>query len=149
MEDKLEDKLFEFKLLTGKKEVFSSSARFVALPGENGEFGVLNNHLNLISTLTFGLVKIKKQIMNAIDLVDSIKNEDDFDEMYCISEGGIAHFFEDKLVVAVDYAMKVFGDDNDQSEEVVYKKTNLNKEEQDFYNLSQEYMNKINTSKTK
>jgi F0F1-type ATP synthase epsilon subunit len=146
----MEDKLFEFKLLTSKSEAFSSYARYVILPGENGEFGILNNHLNLISNLTFGLVKIKKQIMNTIDLVDSIKNEDDFDEMYFISEGGIAHFFEDKLVVTVDYAIKVFGEDNkDESEEVVYKKTNLNNEEQDFYNLSQEYMNKINTNKFK
>ena len=148
----MEDKLFEFKLLTGKREAFSSLVRLVILPGENGEFGVLSNHLNLISNLTFGLVKIKKPIMSAIDLVDSIKNENenDFDEMYCISEGGIAHFFEDKLVVTVDYAIKVFSDDNKgESEEMAYKKTNLNNEEQDFYNLSQEYMSKININKFK
>jgi F0F1-type ATP synthase epsilon subunit len=146
----MEEKLFEFKLLTGKREAFSSYVRCVILPGENGEFGVLSNHLNLISNLTFGLVKIKKPIMSAIDLVDSIKDENDFDEMYCISESGIAHFFEDKLVVTVDYAIKVFGDDNNgESEEATYKKTNLNNEEQDFYNLSQEYMNKINTNKFK
>ena len=59
--------LFEFKLLTPNKEVFSSPAISVLLPGENGEFGVLNNHSNLISTLIFGLVKINRPIVDSID----------------------------------------------------------------------------------
>lgn len=139
----MQEKLFEFKLLTGNKEIFSSLVRSVLLPGENGEFGILNNHANLISNLTFGLVKIKKPITSAIDLVDSIKNEEEFDEIYCISEGGIAHFFEYSLAVVCDYAIKVAGDDENAFEGGVYKKISIDKEEQDFYNLSQEYIAKV------
>ncbi len=155
IQEKSREKSFEFKLLTNKSEIFSSIVESVFLPGKNGEFGILANHSNLVVNLTFGLVKIKKPIKNASELVGLIDisgnvEDDNFNDIYFISNGGIAHFFEDKLIVFVDNAIKI----NDESikklayDSLHYKDNENNNldlsvistEEKDLYNLYEDYI---------
>ena len=46
------------EIITPEKKVFKGDITSVKLPGESGEFEVLNNHASIISTLTSGNVRV-------------------------------------------------------------------------------------------
>jgi|TARA_B100000768_G_scaffold175018_1_gene185955 F-type H+-transporting ATPase subunit epsilon len=46
------------EIITPEKEVFNGEVTSVKLPGNSGEFEVLNNHASIISTLTSGNVRV-------------------------------------------------------------------------------------------
>ena len=48
-------------VVSAEKEVFSGKAQFVALPGEQGELGILPGHTPLITRIRPGTVRIKME----------------------------------------------------------------------------------------
>ena len=47
-------------VVSAEESIFSGEARFVALPGENGELGILPRHTPLITRIKPGAVRIQK-----------------------------------------------------------------------------------------
>lgn len=48
-------------VVSAKESIFSGRARFVALPGESGELGILPGHTQLITRIKPGSVRIQKE----------------------------------------------------------------------------------------
>ena len=46
-------------VVSAEESIFSGEAKFVALPGENGEFGILPRHTPLITRIKPGAVRIR------------------------------------------------------------------------------------------
>ena len=59
------EKTFIFELIKPNREIISGEFEMVVVPGEDGDFGVLPNHSNLISQISPGILKIYKN--NKID----------------------------------------------------------------------------------
>jgi F-type H+-transporting ATPase subunit epsilon len=53
-------KTLQVDVVSAEEEVFSGQAHFVALPGEQGELGILPGHAPLITRIKPGTVRIKK-----------------------------------------------------------------------------------------
>ena len=54
-------KTLQVDVVSAEKEVFSGKAQFVALPGEQGELGILPEHTPLITRIRPGTVRIKME----------------------------------------------------------------------------------------
>ena len=54
-------KTLQVDVVSAEKEVFSGKAQFVALPGEQGELGILPGHAPLITRIRPGTVRIKME----------------------------------------------------------------------------------------
>jgi F-type H+-transporting ATPase subunit epsilon len=67
---------FPFTLVSPEKTVFSDHVSMVVLPGEEGDFGVLPRHADLISLLRPGLIYIyqEKAIFQRIYVEEGIAN---------------------------------------------------------------------------
>ena len=50
---------FHIDVVSAEESIFSGEAKFVALPGENGELGILPRHTPLITRIKPGAVRIK------------------------------------------------------------------------------------------
>jgi F-type H+-transporting ATPase subunit epsilon len=75
-------------IITQERTVYSEQADYVSLPGTEGVMGILPNHAPLLTALTFGEVKIRK----------------DGDEQYFAIGGGFAEVQPDKVIVMADSA---------------------------------------------
>ncbi|KJS68512.1 MAG: ATP synthase F0F1 subunit epsilon [Peptococcaceae bacterium BICA1-7] len=49
------------EIVTPEKKVFSGDVRFVVIPGELGQLGILANHAPLMSGIKVGLVKVEQE----------------------------------------------------------------------------------------
>ncbi|MFN7724900.1 MAG: F0F1 ATP synthase subunit epsilon [Rubrivivax sp.] len=47
-------------VVSAEESIFSGEAKFVALPGENGELGILPRHTPLITRIRLGAVRIER-----------------------------------------------------------------------------------------
>ncbi len=56
------------EIVTPEKKVFTGDVRFVVVPGEAGELGILPNHAPLMSGLKIGVVKVQQQDGKAFKL---------------------------------------------------------------------------------
>ena len=56
-------------VVSAEENIFSGEARFVALPGENGELGILPRHTPLITRIKPGAVRIEKADSNEEEFV--------------------------------------------------------------------------------
>ncbi len=54
-------KTFKLQVVTPEKQHLSEDVTFVALPGLQGEFGVLPGHAPLLAALTSGIMKVEKE----------------------------------------------------------------------------------------
>ena len=75
------------EIITPETKVFEGEVKSVLLPGTNGKFEILNNHANIISTLTQGQVRII--------------NKNDQKELFDIS-GGVIEMQNNKIIVLAD-----------------------------------------------
>ena len=50
----------QFEVVSAEESIFSGPAKFVALPGESGELGILPGHIPLITRIKPGAVRIEK-----------------------------------------------------------------------------------------
>ena len=92
-------------VVSAEKSIFSGEAKFVALPGESGELGILRGHTPLITRIRPGSVRIEKA---------------DGDEEFVFVAGGYLEVQPDRVTVLADTAIR--GHDLDEAKATEAKK---------------------------
>jgi F-type H+-transporting ATPase subunit epsilon len=92
-------------VVSAEKAIFSGEAKFVALPGESGELGILHGHTPLITRIRPGSVRIEKA---------------DGDEEFVFVAGGYLEVQPDRVTVLADTAIR--GHDLDEAKAIEAKK---------------------------
>jgi F-type H+-transporting ATPase subunit epsilon len=91
--------------VSAERSIFSGEAKFVALPGETGELGILHGHTPLITRIRPGSVRIEKA---------------DGDEEFVFVAGGYLEVQPDRVTVLADTAIR--GHDLDEAKALEAKK---------------------------
>ena len=92
---------FQIDVVSAEELIYSGQARFVALPGESGELGILAGHTPLITRIKPGAVRIER--------ADGNKTEDEF----VFVAGGILEVQPRHVTVLADTAIR--GKDLDEA----------------------------------
>ena len=92
-------------VVSAEENIFSGEAKFVALPGENGELGILPRHTPLITRIKPGAVRIER---------------DDGQEEFIFVAGGILEVQPGTVTVLADTAIR--GKDLDEAKAIEAKK---------------------------
>ena len=92
-------------VVSAEQSIFAGEAKFVALPGESGELGILPGHTPLITRIRPGAVRIEKA---------------DGDEEFVFVAGGILEVQPNKVTVLADTAIR--GHDLDEAKATEAKK---------------------------
>jgi len=92
-------------VVSAEKSIFSGEAKFIALPGESGELGILHGHTPLITRIRPGSVRIEKL---------------DGDEEFVFVAGGYLEVQPDRVTVLADTAIR--GHDLDEAKAIEAKK---------------------------
>jgi F-type H+-transporting ATPase subunit epsilon len=79
-------------VVSAEEQIFTGEAEFVALPGEEGELGILPKHMPLITRIKPGVVRIKVPDKTAEELV--------------FVAGGILEIQPDVVTVLADTAIR-------------------------------------------
>ncbi len=93
-------------VVSAEENIFSGEAKFVALPGENGELGILPRHTPLITRVKPGAVRIQPS--------------DGSEEVFVFVAGGILEVQPGKVTVLADTAIR--GHDLDEAKAMEAKK---------------------------
>ncbi len=93
-------------VVSAEESIFSGEAKFVALPGENGELGILPRHTPLITRIKPGAVRIERA--------------DNGEEEFVFVAGGILEVQPHTVTVLADTAIR--GKDLDEAKAVEAKK---------------------------
>ena len=93
-------------VVSAEESIFSGEAKFVALPGENGELGILPRHTPLITRIKPGAVRIEKA--------------DGSGEEFVFVAGGILEVQPGTVTVLADTAIR--GKDLDEAKALEAKK---------------------------
>ncbi|MDP2008350.1 MAG: F0F1 ATP synthase subunit epsilon [Rubrivivax sp.] len=93
-------------VVSAEESIFSGEAKFVALPGENGELGILPRHTPLITRIRPGAVRIEKA--------------DGSGEEFVFVAGGILEVQPGVVTVLADTAIR--GKDLDEAKATEAKK---------------------------
>jgi F-type H+-transporting ATPase subunit epsilon len=93
-------------VVSAEESIFSGEAKFVALPGESGELGILPRHTPLITRIKPGAVRIKRA--------------DNGEEEFVFVAGGILEVQPNCVTVLADTAIR--GRDLDEAKAVEAKK---------------------------
>jgi len=96
---------FQVDVVSAEESIFSGEAKFVALPGENGELGLLPRHTPLITRIKPGAVRIQRP---------------DGQEEFVFVAGGILEVQPDHVTVLADTAIR--GNDLDEAKATEAKK---------------------------
>jgi F-type H+-transporting ATPase subunit epsilon len=86
-------------VVSAEESIFSGEAKFVALPGENGELGILPKHTPLITRIKAGAVRIQRA--------------DTGEEEFVFVAGGILEVQPNSVTVLADTAIR--GKDLDEA----------------------------------
>ncbi|MDH0865709.1 F0F1 ATP synthase subunit epsilon [Mitsuaria sp. GD03876] len=92
-------------VVSAEEQIFSGEAKFVALPGEGGELGILPKHTPLITRIKPGAVRIQRP---------------DGDEEFVFVAGGLLEVQPDIVTVLADTAIR--GKDLDEARAEAAKK---------------------------
>jgi F-type H+-transporting ATPase subunit epsilon len=92
-------------VVSAEEQIFSGEAKFVALPGEAGELGILPRHTPLITRIKPGAVRIERP---------------DGTEEFVFVAGGILEVQPDRVTVLADTAIR--GKDLDEAKALEAKK---------------------------
>jgi F-type H+-transporting ATPase subunit epsilon len=95
-------------VVSAEESIFSGEATFVALPGENGELGILPRHTPLITRIKPGAVRIERA------------NADNGEEEFIFVAGGILEVQPGVVTVLADTAIR--GHDLDEAKATEAKK---------------------------
>ena len=93
-------------VVSAEESIFSGEAKFVALPGENGELGILPRHTPLITRIRPGAVRIERA--------------DNGEEEFVFVAGGILEVQPGTVTVLADTAIR--GKDLDEAKAVEAKR---------------------------
>jgi F-type H+-transporting ATPase subunit epsilon len=85
----------QLEVLTPSGSIFNGPAKSVTLPGEEGEFGVLPEHVSLTTLLQAGVVDIQKENGKTESIVVN---------------WGVVQITQNKVVVLVDGAVAIRGE---------------------------------------
>ena len=107
---------FKLQIITLHGKVFDGDATLAVFPGEQGEFGVLPGHSNLLSLLGPGLIEVTKQ---------------SGDKESVAINWGYAEIDEQKAVVLVDSAIAVEGKTMGEIQKAIEKAEKLLKDATD------------------
>lgn len=97
-------------VVSAEESIFSGEARFVALPGENGELGILPRHTPLITRIRPGAVRIQR----------AQPDKDGSEEEFMFVAGGILEVQPGVVTVLADTAIR--GHDLDEAKATEAKK---------------------------
>ena len=86
-------------VVSAEEQIFSGEAKFVALPGESGELGILPRHTPLITRIKPGAVRIERA--------------DGGEDEFIFVQGGILEVQPDRVTVLADTAIR--GKDLDEA----------------------------------
>ena len=75
------------EIITPEEKLFEGEVTYVKFPGTDGEFGVLNNHAPIISTLTKGTIEVTD--------INNLKNSFEIN-------GGVIELKNNKIIVLSD-----------------------------------------------
>jgi F-type H+-transporting ATPase subunit epsilon len=89
----------QVEVVSAEEQIFSGEAKFVALPGENGELGILPRHTPLITRIRPGAVRIERA--------------DTGEEEFVFVAGGILEVQPGMVTVLADTAIR--GHDLDEA----------------------------------
>ena len=89
--------ILKVDVVSAEKSLYSGEAKFVVLPGESGELGILPGHTPLITCIRPGLVKVV--------------HEDNSEESFFVA-GGLLEVQPDHVTVLSDTAIR--GEDLDE-----------------------------------
>ncbi len=92
-------------VVSAEEQIFSGEAKFVALPGESGELGILPKHTPLITRIKPGAVRIERA---------------DGSEEFVFVAGGILEVQPNRVTVLADTAIR--GKDLDEAKALEAKK---------------------------
>jgi F-type H+-transporting ATPase subunit epsilon len=92
-------------VVSAEEQIFSGEAKFVALPGENGELGILPRHTPLITRIKPGAVRIERA--------------DNGEEEFVFVAGGILEVQPGTVTVLADTAIR--GRDLDEAKATAAK----------------------------
>ena len=92
-------------VVSAEEQIFSGEAKFVALPGESGELGILPKHTPLITRIKPGAVRIERT---------------DGTEEFVFVAGGILEVQPNRVTVLADTAIR--GKDLDEAKAAEAKK---------------------------
>ena len=92
-------------VVSAEQSIFAGEAKFIALPGESGELGILPGHTPLITRIRPGAVRIEKA---------------DGEEEFVFVAGGYLEVQPDSVIVLADTAIR--GHDLDEAKAVEAKK---------------------------
>ena len=92
-------------VVSAEEQIFSGEAKFVALPGEGGELGILPKHTPLITRIKPGAVRIQRP---------------NGDEEFVFVAGGLLEVQPDVVTVLADTAIR--GKDLDEAKATEAKK---------------------------
>ena len=93
-------------VVSAEENIFSGEAKFVALPGENGELGILPRHTPLITRIKPGAVRIQRA--------------DNGEEEFVFVAGGLLEVQPGTVTVLADTAIR--GRDLDEAKALEAKK---------------------------
>ena len=93
-------------VVSAEESIFSGQAKFVALPGENGELGILPRHTPLITRIRPGAVRIQRA--------------DNGEEEFVFVAGGILEVQPGTVTVLADTAIR--GHDLDEAKAIEAKR---------------------------
>ena len=93
-------------VVSAEESIFSGEAKFVALPGESGELGILPRHTPLITRIKPGAVRIERA--------------DNGEEEFVFVAGGILEVQPGRVTVLADTAIR--GHDLDEAKALEAKK---------------------------
>jgi F-type H+-transporting ATPase subunit epsilon len=93
-------------VVSAEESIFSGEAKFVALPGENGELGILPRHTPLITRIRPGAVRIQRA--------------DNDEEEFVFVAGGILEVQPGTVTVLADTAIR--GHDLDEAKALEARK---------------------------
>jgi F-type H+-transporting ATPase subunit epsilon len=93
-------------VVSAEENIFSGEAKFVALPGESGELGILPRHTPLITRIKAGAVRIQRA--------------DNGEEEFVFVAGGILEIQPGKVTVLADTAVR--GHDLDEAKALEARK---------------------------
>lgn len=85
------EKLLELEIISPNKKIYKGHIESVTVPGAKGEFQVLYNHADLVSTLATGRIKIINE-----------KKE----EIYFASSGGVIEIIKNKITILAEEIYK-------------------------------------------
>ena len=99
----------KLEIITPNGVIFDDEVKQVALPGSEGEFGVLPKHATLVSLLDTGVIVIEKADGSEVAVaINSGYVKVDEEKTTCIVDGAVAHTGEDSdLTKALEEAKEL------------------------------------------